>query len=363
MDDQHFMKMAIELAKSAEGQTHPNPMVGAVVVKNGMVVGMGAHLKAGTEHAEVHAINMAGEKAEDATLYVTLEPCSHYGKTPPCSDLIVKKKIKRVVVASVDPNPLVAGKGLKQLDEAGIQVSKGVMEKEALELNRAFFHFIKYKQPFVTAKLAMSLDGKIRTSKGESQWITSVESRRDGHYLRHTHDAILVGIETVLTDDPLLTIRHYNSTNHPVRVVLDHQLRIPADARLVTNKEALTWIFTLEKNKDTKKAHLLEEAGVKITFLQESPLNIYKICNHLGRSGLMTLLIEGGPTIQDAFFRAKSVHEVVSYIAPTIIGGSHALTAVEGQGFAFLSDSLSLSFKKIEQIGKDIKITASLEVE
>ena len=197
MKDTDYMSLAIELAKQTKGQTSPNPVVGAVVVKDNAVVGLGAHLKAGEPHAEVHAIRMAGDKAKNATIYVTLEPCSHHGRTPPCSNLIIESKIKRVVIASVDPNPLVAGSGIKRLQDAGIKVEVGLLRKQADELNEVFFHYISTKRPYITIKSATSLDGKIATSTGESKWITGEEARNDVHQYRHEHDAILVGVNTV----------------------------------------------------------------------------------------------------------------------------------------------------------------------
>ncbi len=231
-----------------------------------------------------------------------------------------------------------------------------------MNLNKPFFYFIRSKKPYVTSKMAMSLDGKVRTSGGESQWITGPEARKDGHLLRHINDAILVGIETVLADDPLLTVRHTDSMNHPVRIVLDHHLRMPLNARLITNKEALTWIFTLEKNRGSEKAHELAENGIKLTFLDDAPLSIPKVLELLAAEGLMTLLIEGGPTIQDAFFRSGFVNQTINYIAPKIIGGKNALTAVEGQGESVLSEIRPCRFTETVKLGDDLKITAYYEV-
>jgi diaminohydroxyphosphoribosylaminopyrimidine deaminase/5-amino-6-(5-phosphoribosylamino)uracil reductase len=251
---------------------------------------------------------------------------------------------------------------VEKLKKAGIEVKTGVLAEEADRLNRAFFYFIKYRKPFVTAKLAISLDGKVRTAGGESKWITGPEARKDGHLLRHYNDAILVGVETVLADDPLLTIRHAKSNNHPVRIVLDHHLRTPLDAKLISNKEALTWIFTLEKNRKTEKAHALHQKGVKLTFFENQPLSIPKLLETVADEGIMTLLIEGGPTIQDAFFRSGFVNKVVTYIAPKIIGGKDALTAVEGEGMGALEAINQCVFTDTAKLGNDLKITAYYEV-
>ena len=227
MDPKFYMKIALDLARSAEGQTSPNPLVGAVCVKDGQIIGTGAHLKAGTPHAEVHALTMAGSEANGADLYVTLEPCAHTGKTAPCTDLLISKGIRRVFIASIDPFPSVNGKGIELLKAAGIEVITGILKEEAEQLNRAFFHFIKHGKPYVTLKAASTLDGRLSTQTGDSKWITSVASRTDVHHLRHTHDAILVGVQTVLHDNPFLTTRLPLGGKNPIRIILDRRLRTP----------------------------------------------------------------------------------------------------------------------------------------
>lgn len=352
-----YMNLAIQLAKMTIGQTSPNPAVGAVVVKDGEIVGVGAHLKAGEAHAEVNALQMAGDRAEGATIYVTLEPCSHFGKTPPCADLIIEKKLKKVVIASNDPNPLVAGRGIERMRSAGIEVETGFMQEEADALNPFFFHFIKERTPFVTLKIAASLDGKTATVSGESQWITGQASRRDGHELRHQHDAILVGIGTVLSDNPRLTARREEGARQPVRVVLDTHLRIPLDSRLLTDFAAPTWIFT-GADIDQKKADRIRRDHVEIIKLNTSEINVKDVLKYLGEKDVTSLLVEGGAAIHGSFLQAKAFDQVIVYLAPKLIGGQTAPSAIGGAGIRHLADVPELSIVHVDNLGDDIKITA-----
>lgn len=357
MNDQAYMKMAIELARSAEGQTSPNPMVGAVVVKNNQIIGMGAHLKAGEPHAEVHAIRMAGDKAKGATIYVTLEPCSHHGKTPPCADLIISTGIERVVVASTDSNPLVAGRGISKLRDAGIVVETGILEKEALELNDIFFHFIETGLPYVTLKSAASLDGKTATVSGESKWITGEAARQDVHRLRHIHDAILVGVNTVLTDDPSLTTRLSAGGKNPVRIILDSTVRTPTDARVVIDGEAPTWLITTTKA-NTDKIAVLEAAGVQVIQLETDRLDIHDVLSSLGNRGITSVFVEGGAEVNGSFLKAGAFQQVISYIAPKLIGGKLAPSVFGGEGILHMDDVVNLQIKDVTRIGEDIRIIA-----
>ncbi|MDE5412033.1 bifunctional diaminohydroxyphosphoribosylaminopyrimidine deaminase/5-amino-6-(5-phosphoribosylamino)uracil reductase RibD [Alkalihalobacterium chitinilyticum] len=356
MNDRQYMELAIQIARSAQGQTTPNPLVGAVVVKDGQVIGMGAHLKAGEAHAEVHAIRMAGTKAEGATIYVTLEPCSHHGRTPPCADLIIKSHIKRVVIAATDPNPKVSGRGIEKLRNAGIEVEVGLMKKEADELNEVFYHFIKTNKPFVTLKSAVSLDGKIATVTGDSKWITSSEAREDVHYLRHTHDAILVGVGTVIADNPSLTTRIPNGGKNPIRVILDSKLRTPLHSTVVTDTSSNTWIFTTDCADNIKKEQL-EQLGVTVLSLGDN-IEIEKLLDTLGDKGITSLFVEGGATVNSSFLKERAVNQVITYIAPKLIGGMSAPSSFGGEGFTAMSEVLELDFLKVEQIGPDIKITS-----
>ncbi|RYM05698.1 bifunctional diaminohydroxyphosphoribosylaminopyrimidine deaminase/5-amino-6-(5-phosphoribosylamino)uracil reductase RibD [Sporolactobacillus sp. THM7-7] len=349
------MRLAIDLAKATIGQTSPNPAVGAVIVNHGTIVGMGAHLKAGEAHAEVNALRMAGERAEGGTMYVTLEPCAHFGRTPPCADLIIEKGLKRVVIASSDPNPLVAGRGVDKLRRAGIAVETGVLREEADQLNRFFFHFIKEGTPFVTLKLACSMDGKIATAAGESRWITGEASRRDGHALRRVHDAILVGIGTVIADNPRLTVRSGEEGKNPVRVVLDTHLQIREEAHLVTDGAAPTWIFT-GCTVDEDKARRLENGQVTIFRMPSERIEIKDVLKRLGDEKIISLLVEGGAAVHGSFLHEEAFQQVVVYTAPKLIGGKDAVSAIGGLGIRHLADVPALSIEKVERIEEDLKI-------
>ena len=356
-NDEHYMRLALDVAKAGVGQTSPNPAVGAVVVNDGTIVGIGAHLKAGEPHAEVHAIRMAGEKARGATVYVTLEPCSHYGKTPPCADLLIEAGVRRVVVATTDPNPLVAGKGINKLRRAGIDVEVGILKEEADELNRMFFHYIATKTPFVTIKYACSLDGKIATATGESKWITSSAAREDVHRLRAQHDAILVGVNTVMADNPKLTVRIGQQRKNPLRVILDTNLHTPLDAHVVVDKEAETWIIT-GSGVSREKAKMYERLGVRIVPMTSAHIDVREVLRLLGEQRITSLFVEGGSRIHDSFLRSGMVNEVVAYMAPKLIGGREAPTPVGGLGFSCLAEAMELDIRQIEKIGPDIKIVA-----
>ncbi|MDA1798689.1 bifunctional diaminohydroxyphosphoribosylaminopyrimidine deaminase/5-amino-6-(5-phosphoribosylamino)uracil reductase RibD [Bacillus cereus group sp. BY6-1LC] len=362
MTDQEHMRIALQLAKGTSGQTSPNPMVGAVVVKDGNIVGMGAHLRAGEEHAEVHALHMAGEKAKGATVYVTLEPCSHFGKTPPCCDLLLKKGVKRVVIATLDCNPLVSGNGKRRLEEAGIEVTTGVLEAEAVLLNRYFFHYMKTKRPFVTIKTAMSLDGKTATVTGESKWITGEEARADVHQYRHTHDAILVGVNTVIADNPHLTTRIPNGGQNPIRVILDTHLRTPPSSHVITDSLAPTWIM-VGRDVNKEKIASYESENITIFQMKTKQIEIQDVLDLLGEKQILSLFVEGGQTVHANFLQTKYFNEIVTYISPKLIGGSNAPTLFGGNGFSTLQDALSLEIQEMKQIGNDIKIVANARSE
>ncbi|WP_407701277.1 bifunctional diaminohydroxyphosphoribosylaminopyrimidine deaminase/5-amino-6-(5-phosphoribosylamino)uracil reductase RibD [Tumebacillus algifaecis] len=356
MNDQHYMNLALQLAAMAKGKTNPNPLVGAVIVKEGRVIGQGAHLRAGEPHAEVHAFRMAGEAAKGATLYVTLEPCSHHGRTPPCADLVISSQVGRVVVAMLDPNPLVAGRGVTRIREAGIEVEVGVLEQEARRLNERFVHNMLTKQPFVTVKTAMTLDGKIAAHSGDSRWITGEESRAFVHRLRDAADAILVGIGTVLADDPELTTRlPEGGGKHPVRIVLDRQLRTPETARVVSTEQAKTWIFT-GPDVDEDKAARLRELGVDVIQvpLSDGGLDLRAVLDLLYQLGITDLLVEGGASVNGAFLKQGLINKVVSFIAPKLIGGATAPTPYAGDGFDKMADAVDLLDLTVERYGADL---------
>ncbi|MFC0211041.1 bifunctional diaminohydroxyphosphoribosylaminopyrimidine deaminase/5-amino-6-(5-phosphoribosylamino)uracil reductase RibD [Paenibacillus chartarius] len=349
-----YMKLALQNAAAMKGQTDPNPLVGSVIVNDNRIVGVGVHMKAGEPHAEIHAIRMAGEHSRGATIYVTLEPCSHYGRTGPCAVAIVEAGIKRVVIATLDPNPLVSGRGVRILEEAGIEVIVGVCEEESRKMNEVFNKFIVRKTPFVTLKSAVTMDGKIASYTSNSKWITSETAREDVHLLRNQNAAILVGVGTVLHDDPQLTTRLPNGRN-PVRVILDSTLRLPLEARVVTDGEAPTWVFTTPSH-DPDKRKALEAAGVKIFVTERTgrvdPSEVVKL---LGEQLISSLLIEGGSEINGSFFEQKLVDKVIVYVAPKLIGGRNAPTFLAGTGLEKMSEAVELSDVSVQTLGKDFK--------
>lgn len=357
MKDCEYMNLAISLARATMGQTGPNPSVGAVLVKDGKLVGTGAHFKAGTPHAEVHAIRAAEGTARDAIMYVTLEPCSHHGKTPPCADLIIETGIKKVFIATLDPNPLVAGKGIEKLRNAGIEVDVGLCREEALQLNEKFFHFIQTKTPFVTIKAGISLDGKTAAKSGDSKWITSPESRQDVHNLRHEHDGILVGINTILQDNPLLTTRRPQGGKNPIRIVLDTELKTPISANVVQDHSTKTIIFTGDQfNKFRKKE--LESLGVTIISQERSTISVKEVLTTLVEHKIMSVLVEGGSEIHASFIEEDAFQQIITYIAPKIIGGRNAIPFIGGVGPELVKLGKKLHFSAVEYLGPDLKITA-----
>ncbi|KOP83053.1 bifunctional diaminohydroxyphosphoribosylaminopyrimidine deaminase/5-amino-6-(5-phosphoribosylamino)uracil reductase RibD [Cytobacillus solani] len=357
MKDEEYMKLALRMALSMKGQTNPNPIVGAVVVKNGQIIGMGAHLKAGTAHAEVHAIRMAGNEANGADLYVTLEPCSHFGKTPPCTALICKSGIKRVVIAVLDPNPLAAGQGIAQLKRAGIEVEVGVGKEDAYTMNEPFFHFIQTNTPYVTIKSAASLDGKTAAKTGDSKWITSPESRLDVHQLRHEHDAILTGVNTIIHDNPHLTTRLPRGGKNPIRIVLDTHLRTPVESNVIQDGAAKTIIFT-GREINENKVEAIQQYGVEVFPFSTQTVLIPDVLNELGSRNIMSVLVEGGSEIHASFVKNDAFQQIVLYIAPIIIGGKEAIPFIGETGIEFVKHAKKLSFESIEYVGKDIKLLA-----
>ena len=351
-----YMNLALENARAMKGQTDPNPLVGSVILNENRIVGIGTHLKAGEPHAEIHAIQMAGEKAKGGTIYVTLEPCSHFGRTGPCAMAIVEAGIKKVVIATLDPNPVVAGNGVKMLKDAGIEVVVGVMEEESRKMNEVFNKFIVEQMPFMTMKAGSTLDGKIATHRADSKWITSAEARNDVHVLRNENMGILVGVNTVIEDDPELTARIPNGRN-PIRIILDSTLRLPLDSKVVTDGQAETWIFTANQY-DQKAGRMLEERGISIIptsgIKHVDPNDVVRI---LGEKLVSSVLIEGGGTIHAAFLENQLVDKVEIYIAPKLVGGSQAPTFLEGTGVELMRDAVDLENLQITQIGKDFKFT------
>ena len=356
MTDEKFMREALRIARNAEGCTSPNPLVGAVIVKDGKIIAEGWHRQAGTPHAEIHALNMAGDLSRGATLYVTLEPCSHFGRTPPCTQAIINAGISRVVAAMSDPNPKVAGHGFELLRAAGIAVEVGLLEAEARRLNEVFLKWITRRLPFVTMKFACTLDGKIATVAGESQWISSEESRRFTHHLRDISDAILVGVGTVLADNPSLTTRLVVGKN-PVRVIVDSNARTPLESKVVADKSART-IVAVTANAPPDKVRALKLRGVEvITAGNFERVDLTALMHALAEREITSVLVEGGGTIHFSMLRARLVDKVLAFIAPKLIGGSRALSAVGGEGFAKLSDAVELNDITTTTLGADILIS------
>ncbi|GGE10909.1 riboflavin biosynthesis protein RibD [Marinithermofilum abyssi] len=357
---QHWMRLAVTLAESARGQTSPNPMVGAVVVKDGRLLGTGAHLQAGTPHAEVHALNMAGDEAKGSTLYVTLEPCNHYGRTPPCTEKTIASGVSRVIVGTRDPDHRVAGEGIRRLQEAGIEVVEGVLEQECLRLNEAYFHHRRTGRPFVTLKTAVTLDGKVAAPTGDSRWVTGEASRLQVHRMRHWHDAVLVGVNTVLKDRPRLTTRLPEGGSNPIRVILDSRLRIPLDTPVTEVSEAPTWVYCTDEA-DPEKEKLLRKKGVRVVRTSSGPhVNLDAVFTDLGRKGILSVLAECGGRLNASLLREGWVQKVVVFIAPKLLGGKESPTAVEGPGFAKMADAFSLHDIHVERFGEDICVSGYL---
>ena len=356
MTDENFMREALRIAKNAEGRTSPNPLVGAVIVKDGKIIAEGWHRKAGTPHAEIHALKMAGDLAKDATLYVTLEPCSHVGRTPPCAKAIINAGIKKVVAAMGDPNPKVAGRGFEILKNAGIEVEVGLLQDEARKLNEVFLKWITKKLPFVTMKFASSLDGKIATTIGESQWISCEESRKFTHHLRDLNDAILVGFGTILADNPSLTTRLVEGKN-PVRVIVDSNARTPLDSKVVMDKSAQT-IIAVSKKAPPEKIADLENRGVEVIVAGDKErVDLKILMKKLAKREITSVLVEGGGTIHFSMLSAGLVDKIYAFIAPKIIGGLNSLPAVAGLGFKKLSDAVELENFTAEKVGEDILLS------
>lgn len=356
--DEKWMRRAIELALKGRGRTAPNPIVGAVVVRNGRKLGEGWHQKAGLAHAEVIALKKA-RNAKGATLYVTLEPCSTRGRTPPCTDAILKSGIRRVVVGAIDPNPKHAGRGIKLLQHAGLQVKTGVLKNEAAKLNRSFNHWITSRMPWVIAKAAMTLDGKIATRTGDSKWITSEASRKFAHQLRSESDAILVGVETIARDNPRLTIRGAIRHRPLVRIVLDPSGRTPANSKVLRASSAYPTILVTGTKISRASSRRLGREGTIVWTLPSSrgrfPLRA--LLKRLGAAGITSVLVEGGSETLGSFFDAGLVNQAAFFYAPKLIGGRTAVKAVGGIGIGLMKNALRFSEIDIRRIGDDLLVS------
>ncbi|TMV51649.1 bifunctional diaminohydroxyphosphoribosylaminopyrimidine deaminase/5-amino-6-(5-phosphoribosylamino)uracil reductase RibD [Paenibacillus mesophilus] len=357
LNDEYYMRLALQLAEKALGQTGINPVVGCVIVKEGRIVGLGSHLQRGSHHAEVNALLMAGKEAEGGTAYVTLEPCSFYGRTPPCADRLVAEKISRVVVACTDPNPKVAGTGIEKLRSHGVRVDVGVLEQEARQLNEMFNKFIVTRLPFVTLKSATTLDGKIASRSGDSKWISGDASRAQVHMLRHRHQAIMVGVETVIADDPLLTARLEVAAIQPVRLVVDSKLRIPLDAKVVKDQSAKTIVLTTNQA-SIEQIMRLNALGVEVIKCGDGPrVDLRKAMATMTEREIGSILLEGGGRLNGAMLEAGLVDKIVLYLAPKIVGGADAPGAFALAGFERMADAIALERVTIERIGDDCCIT------
>lgn len=366
-----FMEIALREAEKARGLTESNPLVGAVVVKNNQVIGKGYHKKFGGPHAEVEAIqSVEGDIAlQGATLYVTLEPCSHQGKTPPCTDLILSSGIKKVLVASLDPNPLVKGKGLEKLKDAGLKVSIGLLENEALKLNEAYFHWMNTGMPFCAVKTAMTLDGKIASFSGDSKWITCEASRKKVHDLRQDYQGILTGIGTVLKDNPQLNVRHSEDIlRQPQKIIIDTWCKTPLDSKVLEKASERPPIFICSERASFEKIKALRDCGADLIlvrdFFSEDKylIDMKEAFKKLGERGIKSVLVEAGGTLNASLFEEGLVQKIYSFIAPKIIGGKAAKTSVEGQGIPWVKDHLPLTMDSFEKIGSDLMLTAYVQM-
>jgi len=360
-EDIQFMQQAMTLAQKGEGAVNPNPLVGALVVVDGSVVAEGYHARYGDLHAERNAFRDAELRGVDctgATMYVTLEPCCHHGHQPPCTEAVIAHRIARVVVGLLDPNPLVAGKGLQLLREAGIEVDvvpdDSTLARELRLQNRVFLRYITAHRPWIVAKYAMTLDGKVCTHTGDSRWISGVESRQRVHQLRKSLTGIVCGSGTVLADDPMLNTRIADNpeARNPIRIVVDRRLRIPLDCQLVKTARQQPTIVAYADGVDAEKLHLLEEAGVRLWHCN----TLDELIVRAGQERIDSILLEGGGTLCEAFLREGFVDEVYAFIAPKIVGGAEARTPVEGQGVTRMADALVLQDITVQQIADDVLV-------
>ena len=357
--DEKYMRIALGLAARAEGLTNPNPLVGAVVVKGGRIIGRGYHKKCGLAHAEVNALNDAGRASKGATLYVTLEPCDHFGRTPPCSAAVIKSGIKRVVIGMKDPNRITSGRGIKRLKNAGIKTVVGVLTKEAESINRPYIKFITKKIPYVTIKAAQSLDGKIATRSGDSKWISAEDSRRYVHELRGKVDAVMVGFNTLIKDDPVL-LSKVSGGKQPIRIIADTHLKTPLKAKVFSNSDIYPVIIATTADAASAKIKRYEKRRVKLLFSRSKNgrIDLKDLLLKLGKAGVVHLLVEGGGELAASFVEEALVDRFLFFIAPKIIGGRTAITAVEGLGVEAVKDALILKNIKVKNFAKDVLIEA-----
>ena len=360
MLDEDYMKQALRLARKGLGRTSPNPMVGAIIVKDDQIMGKGYHRYFGGKHAEINAIQDARESIAGATIYVTLEPCCYHGKTPPCVEVLIQNKIGRVVIGTLDPNPKVNGKSVEILRQQGIEIRVGVLEEECRSLNEAYFKYMTTGIPLVTIKFAQTLDGRIATATGDSRWISSAESRRLAHKLRAINDAIMVGAGTILIDDPRLTVRLVKGRN-PVRIIVDSSLRIPLNSKVVTSQETATTIIATTPGADEEKVSRWREMGIEVLVTRESEagVDLRHLLKVLGQRGISSVLVEGGAKVITSLLRLNLADKLVTIVAPKIMG--KGIEAVGELNISDASKTLKLSFQKIYRMGEDLVIEARVE--
>ena len=359
--DRQYMKMALELAQKGMGFTAPNPMVGAVIVKNGRIIGQGYHRKYGELHAEREALAACTEEPEGAYIYVTLEPCCHYGKQPPCVNAILEAGIRRVIIGSSDPNPLVAGKGIRILKDHGIEVTENILKEECDKLNEAFFYYIQNKKPYVVMKYAMTMDGKIAAYTGESKWVTGEAARIHVQEQRLKYTGIMVGVGTVLADDPMLTCRLENSRN-PVRIICDSHLRTPLTSKIVRTAKTIPTILA-SSSKDQQKIKNYEELGCQVLYVPEKNghIDLNRLMELLGAAKIDSILLEGGGSLNWSALESGIVQKVQTYIAPKLFGGEEAKTPVEGKGFPDPASAVLLKNSEIIRLGDDFLIESEVK--
>mgnify|MGYP006271973519 FL=1 len=351
------MQRALDLARQAKGNTSPNPLVGAVIVKEDRIIGTGYHRQAGGNHAEINALQDAEEEVAGATMYVNLEPCTHFGKTPPCSNAIIEAGLDKIVIAMKDPNPKVSGAGVERLRKAGLEVEVGVLESKAKKLNEVFIKYITSDQPFVILKNALTLDGKIATKTGDSKWISGAESRQIVHQLRDEVDAILVGSGTVIADNPRLTTRLPEGGTDPTRIILDGELEIPVDANVINHQSSAGTIVVTTNHADQNKKEELIANGVQILELGTSPkINLQQLLKELAHEEITSVLVEGGSQINSSFWEAELVDKIYYFLAPKIIGGTESVPVVGGTGVEKVKQGIKIIDKKVKEVGDDLLI-------
>ena len=355
------MRLAMKLALKAKGKTSPNPIVGALVVKNNKILGKGYHEKTGLAHAEVIALDEAGKKSKGARLYVTLEPCVHFGRTPPCVDRIIKSGIKEVIIGMIDPNPLNIGRGIKILKQHKIKVKVGFMEDELKKINEEFIKYITKRIPFITVKVAQSLDGRIATKTGDSKWITSDKSRDFAHRIRQNYDAIMVGVNTILRDNPRLNA--WFSKRHPIKIIVDSQLSTPEDANIFSRSDRVI-IVTLPSRpgQETENRKILSQKA-KILEVKEKAgqINLKDMMKKLAQLEITNILVEGGGTLIGSLFDEGLIDKILFFVSPKIIGGKEAISSVMGRGVSRIDSAIRLKDVKLRRIGEDFLIEAYIK--